>query len=236
MGSIATRRPNGFDARWPFAAAVLLLLASACYAPLGQRAVDSREIYRESGFSRESLRDEGTALLPPRLSFGDETYGAPLLQGLAETLGDALAPDGLVHPNLSASRINQAGVAENYLAMLAAYDATGILDRSHLARVSEAVGARYFGMPTLVDFREGTNSRFSVFGLRLGKTAWANARLRLQIWDARLGKVVWEGSSDLTQARETFRERPVRLADTTRAGWEFLVDQLPPSVAASPPD
>lgn len=159
MGSIATCRPNGFDARWPFAAAVLLLLASACYAPLGQRAVDSREIYRESGFSRESLRNEGVALLPPRLSFGHETYGPPLLQGLAETLGDALAPDGLVHPNLSASRINQAGVADDYLAMLADYDETGILDRSQLATVSEAVGARYFGMPTLVDFREGTNAR-----------------------------------------------------------------------------
>ena len=236
MGSIAIRRPNGFGARWPFAAAVLLLLAFACYAPLGQRAVDSQEIYRESGFSRDSLRDEGTALLPPRLSFGYETYGPPLLQGLAETLGDALAPDGLVPPNLSTSRINQAGVADDYLAMLADYDETGILDRSQLATVSEAVGARYFGMPTLVDFREGTTTRFSVFGLRLGKTAWANARCRLQIWDARLGKIVWEGSSDLTHARETFLERPILLADTTRAAWQFLVDQLPPSVAASPPD
>ena len=127
MGSIAIRRPNGFGARWPLATAVFLLLASACYAPLGQRAVDSQEIYRESGFSRDSLRDEGTALLPPRLSFGYETYGPPLLQGLAETLGDALAPDGLVPPNLSTSRINQAGVADDYLAMLADYDETGIL-------------------------------------------------------------------------------------------------------------
>ena len=107
-----------------------------------------------------------------------------------------------------------------------AYDKTHILARDELHTIAQAVGVRYFAVPILVNFNETASTRFSVFGLRLGKTTSANARFQLQIWDGRSGRIVWEGISDLTLARETFREGPILFGDTVRATWESLIDQI----------
>ena len=93
---------------------------------------------------------------------------AELQSTLVDTL-EARLDDGLMHPNLAASQINEAGLSQSYAEMLDAYDTTHILDRDALHGISQAVGVRYYALPILVNFRETTTSRFSVFGLRLGK-------------------------------------------------------------------
>jgi hypothetical protein len=138
-----------------------------------------------------------------------------------------LSGKGIVHPNLAASHINEAGLAEDYAAMLTAYDRTNILDRDTLRKIGKAVGVSYFAVPILLNFRERQNTRLSVFGVRLVKTLWVTSRFQLQIWDARSGGVVWEGLSDLTLAQEILRERPVHLEDTIRATWESLIREIP---------
>ncbi len=216
---------------------LLPLLVSACYlspqsGSLVQRAVAARELYREPDFVIERLEREGVTSLAARLSFGNETYGQALGQGLIETLRKRL-DGGILHPNLAASRINAAGLAESYARMLDGYDQTNILEHDDLREIAGVVEVRYFAVPILLTFREATNTRFSAFGLRLGKTASASARIQLQIWDGESGRIAWEGISELTLAQETMRERPIRFEDTVLATWLALIDEIPSAADAA---
>jgi hypothetical protein len=218
--------------RWLALLLLLPAVASGCYRPfesrtlMMQRAVDARELYREPGFAVESMEADGVTSLAARVSFGRETFGQALGQGLVETL-EAQLDAGVVHPNLASSQINEAGLAESYAEMLENYDKTNILDRDGLLEISEVVKVRYVAVPILVNFSETSSTRFSVFGFRLGKTASTSARFQLQIWDGHSGRIVWEGISDLTLAQETFREGPIRFNQIVNATWVSLIEQIP---------
>ena len=191
-----------------------------------QHAVNARELYREPGFGVMQLENEGMTNLAVRLGLGRETFGQAIGQALVESLQGRLER-GLMHPNLASSKINEAGLADEYADMLEIYDKTNILERDVLRQMSDVVGVRYFAMPILVNFTEAFSTRLSVLGLRLGKTASANARFQLQLWDGQSGRIVWEGISDLTLAQETFREDPIPFEDTILATWQSLVEKIP---------
>jgi hypothetical protein len=212
-----------------------LLVLAACAGPLAQRTGDARELYREGGFGRGDLRAGGVSFLAPRLSFGRETLGHALLQGLVESLRRELPDASIVHPALAASRINESGLSGLYAQMVQGYDRTGILERESLARISQAIEARYIAVPILVSFREDSATRLSAFGLRIGKTAASNARLQLQVWDAHTGRIRWEGVSDVTLAQEVVRERFVRLERMMEVSWEYLLAQIPNTDVSAPP-
>src|SRR5207302_3027722 len=62
---------------------------SPTFGPQGflvQRTASARELYREPSFKREDPERAGVTCLVARLSFGHETYGHALMQGLVETL------------------------------------------------------------------------------------------------------------------------------------------------------
>lgn len=216
---------------------ILVLFASlglaACYSPMTQVAVEARELYRSGEFGMAQLESEGITFVAARVSFGHETLGAVLVQGLVRVICERLPLDRTVHPNLLAGLLNEADLAHDYAEMLEDYDDTHILGRKTLRAVSEAAGVRYVAVPILVNLREQTSTRFSVFGVRVGKTASAHARFQLQIWDAQTGHVSWEGLSDLTIASEMVRENPVRLEETVEVTWRSLLDQIPPGGVGS---
>jgi hypothetical protein len=223
--------------RSPLLALAVCAVLASCYTPQGsrrlmQRSVEARELYREDGFAREDLSREGVTCLAPRLRFGQETYGKPLTQGLVEALQRQLGGARVLHPNLAASQINAAGLARAYAEMMGAYDQTNILDRDGLRRIGEVLDVRYLAIPILVDFREESATRLSVFGLRIGRTASATARFQLQIWDAESGHIAWEGLSDLTLAQDVIRERAIGFEATAAATWEALIAKLPSRIAS----
>lgn len=137
-----------------------------------QRSVSARELFRDPSFEREDMQNEGVTCLAARLSFGNETYGRPLVQGLVDAINVHLDGRGVIHPNLVASEINTAGLAHDYANMLTAYDKTNILDQKTLDKIATVSQVRYFAVPILVNFKEGGSNRISVFGMRLVKTAW----------------------------------------------------------------
>jgi len=208
-------------------AAWAALAAAGCYRPMMQRAYEARELYREGDFTLEMLDQGGVTFLATRVSFGDETYGVMLLQGLVDTISGYLSLGQVVHPNLVAGLINQAGLSREYAAMLDEYDETSILEIELLRKISEVAGVRYFCVPILVKFAEGMKGRFSVFSVKMGQTAVAHARFHLQIWDGHTGRIAWEGYSDLTLAQETMRENPVRIEEIVNATWQSLIEQIP---------
>ncbi len=218
--------------RSPILLLILLVALAGCYRTpqsrslIMQRAVNARELYREPGFGIRQLESEGLTNLAVRLGLGRETFGQVLGQALVETLQRRLE-GGLVHPNLASSKINEAGLTDEYAAMLEIYDKTNILERDVLAQLSDVIGVRYFAVPILVNFNESLSTRLSLLGLRIGKTASANARFQLQLWDGQSGRIVWEGISDLTLAQETFREDLIPFEDTIQATWQSLIEKIP---------
>lgn len=199
-----------------------------------QRAGAGEQIYAAPDFTLRRFEEDGVAILNARLSFGNETLGAPMVRGLVAVLRERLPAESVLHPSELSSRINVAGLAHEYGEMLAAYATTGILEKTTLARLEELAGVRYFGMPTLVSFHEAQTGRLSVFGVRVGKTVSASARFDLQIWDARTGRIAWEGAADLTLAQEAVREGQIALEETVRATWESLIQEMPATPA--PPE
>ncbi len=220
-------------ALWTVCLATAMSVASACYRPMGpgtfmmQRAGDAAQLYADPAFDIQRLEEGGVVILNARLGFGNETLGAPMVRGLVKLLRELLSADSVLHPSELASRINAAGLAPEYGDMLTAYATTGILERTTLVKLEDAVRVRYFGMPVLVSFYEAQSSRISVFGVRLGKTASASTRFDLQIWDGRTGRIVWEGSSHLTLAQEVVREGPIPLEETVRGTWESMIQEMP---------
>ena len=84
---------------------LVLFLLSGCSPSFGfkgfgvqQRTASARELYREPSFRRENMEREGVTCLVARLSFGHETYGHALVQGLAETMQADLSGRGLSTP------------------------------------------------------------------------------------------------------------------------------------------
>lgn len=71
-----------------------------------QRSASARELFRDPSFEREDMQNEGVTCLAARLSFGNETYGRPLVQGLVDAINTHLDGKGVIHPNLVASEIN----------------------------------------------------------------------------------------------------------------------------------
>ena len=210
---------------------------TGCYKPfqrdtlLMQHAVSVRELYRDPSFGREQLQRHGLSFLTARLSSGDRTYGRALVQGLLDALAVELPDARLVHPNVMARRINEAELTHDYAEMLDEYDETNIMAGDTLRALAESVGVRYFALPTLVSFGRQTNTRFSVFGFRLGKTVSAHAILQLQIWDSEMRQVVWEGMSDFTLAQDGVREKPIHFDDIVAATWTSLIKEIPSGTA-----
>ena len=211
-----------------------VVVCIGCAGPLTQRAGGARQLYRDSGFGREHLRAGGVGFLAPSLSFGQETLGHALLSGLYEAFARELPDANVVAPNLAASRINEAGSSGPYAEMMRGYDRTGILEREALARIAQAIEARYVAVPILVNFHEEMNTRLSALGFRLAKTATTNLRVELQIWDGQTGRIVWEGLSDITLAQEVVREESIRFERAVQQTWEYLLRQIPNSDVAAP--
>lgn len=216
-------------------ACALLLGATSCYAPGVQWAAEARELYREAGFGQHQLAGERVTFVAARVSFGNETYRRVVIQGLVDAMREQPSAEGVVHPNVMANRINEAGLTADYARMLDEYDRTGILGAAPLAAIADTVEVRYFAVPSLVNFQEQVATRLSAFGMRIGKTASATARFQLQIWDGQTGHIVWEGLSDVTLAQEMIRENPVRLDDVVRATWDRLLEEMPGSGAVAAP-
>jgi hypothetical protein len=214
-----------------------LVVCAGCAGPLTQRAAGARQLYRDDGFGREHLREGGIAFLAPSISFGQETLGHALLPGLFDAFQGELPDANIVPPDLAASRINEAGLSNPYAQIMRSYDRTGILERETLAHIAEAIESRYLAVPILVSLREETFTRFSVFGIRVGKTTVTNTRVQLEIWDAKTGRIVWEALSDVTLAQEVVRERSIHFERAVRMTWDYLLEQLPNSgITESSPD
>lgn len=214
--------------------AVLVGMVSGCtMTGVRQRAVSAHQVYRHpASFHRGDLVEEGVTVLAPQLNVGQEAMGQVFLESLLGSLDRHLDTPakkevGLVHPYRVARKINQADLTTEYARMMKQYSRTGILRGELLARFRSLVGVRYFALPILMNFQEKEYPRLTPFGFRMINTARATARFQLQVWDSRTQQIVWEGTSDLTLARDTFLEKPIRFSEIVSETWDALIRKMP---------
>lgn len=231
------RPQDGFSVRnilGPATCVLLLAMVAGCtMTGVRQRTVSAREVYKyPASFHRGDLVEEGVTVLAPQLNVGQEAMGQVFLESLLESLDGHLSTPrekevGLVHPYRLAQSINRADLTTAYARMIQQYNRTGILRGELLNRFRDLVGVRYFAVPILMNFQEREAPRLTPFGFRMINTARATARFQLQIWDSRTQQVVWEGTSDLTLARDTFLEQPIRFSEIVSETWDALIQKMP---------
>ncbi len=190
------------------AALILAPTLSGCSkAPQRFNSLD----HKLSGLTRGPLYDSGIAFITPSSVTGQEEEKQAVAFIFADELSKVLPDLNIVHLSETLSAINAAGLADDYRRMYANYKDTGIFDGGTLRRIGEATGTRYLGQLKLAAFQQGSMGRFSVFGLRLIETKYANLRLFFQIWDATTGGIVWEGIQELNWSEEAVAEKTVTL-------------------------
>ena len=108
-------------------------------------------------------------------------------------------------PKETATRINQAGLAAEYVRMRIDYERSDILDREPLRKIGAALGVRYVFQPRLAFFNQTIYQRWEFPGLNVWvlQTRVSILRQSLQLWDTETGELLWAslGEGDLPGRR-----------------------------------
>ena len=175
----------------------------------------------------QDLREGGVAFLTPSTVTGQEEDKQTLAYVFSATL-QAERPDIRFVPlSETISAVNRGGLAEVYRSLYHDYRDTGVFDGAAMRRIAQAAGARYLAQLKLAAMQQGSRGRFSLLGLNILNTQYANMRVFLQIWDSRDGSVAWEGIDELTFAIDTGQEKPIAFRAIAEQAAQDLVKRLP---------
>lgn len=188
-----------------FSLVLFVIVLSGC---AGVQIHDSTQ-FNIFNLSKGDLSRYGLIFLTPSTPTGQEEDKQALALGFSEVLRQIRPDICYVSMPETLGAINRAGLTDAYRDMYDEYRNTGILKKSVLAAISEQLQARYLLQLKLANFRQETNSRFGLLGLRLVDTKLANIRLFVQIWDAQNGGIVFEAIQELNYADDTTSEKPI---------------------------
>jgi hypothetical protein len=204
-----------------FAAALAL---GACESTPQVYSAPKHEILK---LAQEDLRAGGLAFLTPSTVTGQEEDKQTLAYVFAETLQKERPDLRFVPLSRTISAINLAGLADGYRKMYADYRESGVFDVATMQRVAGATGVRYLGQLKLARMEQNSRGRFSLLGLSLVNTQYANMRVFFQLWDSRDGTIVWEGIDEVTLAMDTGKELPMSFQSVAEQAAKNLVTRLP---------
>ena len=200
------------------------LLAAGCAGDVQTYSSPQHQTLR---LKPQQLAEGGLAFLTPSTVTGQEEDK----QSLAYVFADALKAkrpeirfDALPQ---TIGAVNRDGLAETYRRMYRDYRDTGVFDADMLKRVGAATGRRYLMQLKLANMEQGARGRFSLLGLSLLNTQYANMRVFCQIWDSRDGSIVWEGIDEVSMAFDTGQERRLTFRKIARRAAQDLIASLP---------
>ena len=172
------------------------------------------------------LAQGGLAFLTPSTVTGQEEDKQSLAYVFAATL-KAKRPDirfDALPQTIGA--VNRAGLADAYRRMYRDYRDTGVFDAAMLRQVAQAAGVRYLVQLKLANMEQGARGRFSLLGLSLLNTQYANMRVFFQVWDSRDGSIAWEGIDEVSMAYDTGQERRVTFRRIAERAAKDLIASL----------
>jgi hypothetical protein len=173
------------------------------------------------------LTSFGIAFVTPSTVTGQEEDKPALALAFSKSLEEQLPNVRVVPLTETLTSVNRAGLFESYRRMITEYRDSGLLDRTALAQVGKATGARYIALLNMANFQQVYHDRLGVFGLRVLQTKEANIRLTLQIWNSLDGSIAWEGAQEIHMASETAAESAVSFGSVVEAAAQKLVAEIP---------
>jgi hypothetical protein len=131
----------------------------------------------------------------------------------------------VVGPQETITRINQRGLADEYMKMRADAEQSNVLSREPLKKLASALGARYVFQPRLTAFTQMMTDRWKIpaFDIRVAQTRSSSLRLSLQLWNMETGELVWYSIAEATVQSEAFTQDPVYLEDALRLALGSMV-------------
>lgn len=199
------------------------ILLTGCASPQIFSTIKTQAVTLEAG----ELEDYGLAFITPSTATGHEQDKQALALMFANVFND-LRPDvRIVTLPETLGHINRKNLATDYKAMYTDYSDTGIFDREVLSKVYEATGAKYLAQLKLARFRQGSSGRWSLLGIRLVETKYANIRIFLQIWDSSKGSISWEGMQELNYSNDSFTDNTVNFKIVVEETARTLISGLP---------
>ena len=205
---------------------VELLLLWGCIGPLQQWGEETTFRPKSASFDAAKLKLEQAAVLNAVVGFGLEGYAHQVSRSLSSALDERPTVITALPVHETLNRINRAELSEEYADMVTDYVRTGILHRSGLQKIGQALHVTHVFQPSLASFNQSMSGRFSFFGLRVLQTRVTTLRLSLQLWDTRTGDIVWESSGEATLAGEDVREFRIPFDEIARRLWAHMLDDL----------
>lgn len=173
------------------------------------------------------LAEGGLAFLTPSTVTGQEEDKQSLAYMFAATLKTQRPEIRFDALPQTIGAVNRAGLADAYRRMYHDYRDTGVFDAAVLRQVAQAAGVRYLVQLKLANMEQGARGRFSLLGLSLLNTQYANMRVFLQVWDSRDGSIAWEGIDEVSMAYDTGQERRVTFRRIAERAAKDLIASLP---------
>jgi hypothetical protein len=211
------------------AAAGLCLLACLCVLTSCSQTLQvySAPEHEARGLQLEALREGGLAFLTPSTVTGQEEDKQTLAYVFAVALKSERPDIRFVPLAETISAVNRAGLAGAYRTLYHEYRDTAVFDGAVMRQIAQAAGARYLAQLKLATMQQGSRGRWSLLGLNLLNTQYANMRVFFQIWDSRDGSIAWEGIDELTFAIDTGQEKPIAFRDIAARAAQDLIKRLP---------
>ena len=188
------------------------LLLSAC----ASSTMHTSEDHQNFSITPDALRQDGIAFLTPSTITGREQDRQSIALTFTSVFRETQADVRVVTLPETIAALNQAGLLNEYKAILKDYAKMGIFDPDGLRKISGATGARYLAQLKLASFDQNTDTRFNLLGYRMLETKRASIRVFLQIWDARTGDIAWEGYQEMSLSNDTSSEEGVTFHDIVR--------------------
>lgn len=202
---------------------ILTWTLSACINPQIYSTVQHHTISLEA----ESLITNGIAFITPSTVTGQEEDKQALALTFAEVLADKRPDITIVTLPETLRAIARNKLTADYKIMFDDFKNTGIFNREIINKVGKATGTRYLAQLKLASFNQGTIGRWSLLGIRMSQTKYADIRLFFQIWDSADGTIAWEGVEELNYARDTAKEQAIAFRTVIEVAAQNLIARLP---------
>ncbi len=210
------------------AAAALVAVLAGCTSDGVQVDASTRSVAFVPAFDGRKLLESqpATCAVLPAL--------APYQQGLGPVTGMTLMraieradPKARVQAGgIVLGRLNAAGLGATWRVLASGYVVSGVLERSELAKVAEAVGARYLLMPMLGNMNTKTDTRLTLMGLVVGRTSSTTVDVSLQVWDSATGELAWASTGWCALEAEVVLATRASLARTLESVWFQMITDL----------
>lgn len=209
---------------------IICILAIACAVSLSScinPQVYSTVQHHAISLNAESIKTSGIAFITPSTVTGQEEDKQALALIFSEVLAE-MRPDITVVPlSETLAAVTKSGLTTEYKLMFEEFYNSGVFDYETLDKVGQATGVRYLAQLKLASFSQGTIGRWSLLGIRMAQTKYANIRLFFQIWDSSDGTIAWEGVEELNYARDTSKEKSIAFRTVVETAARNLASQLP---------